>query len=114
MNKNDSNALGSRVKWAREKAKISQTELAKEVGLSQATLSDFEKGTTKTSKKIVEIAGVLGVDTTWLATGEGSPSPEKNSVQDLKDFAEIILQSTTLSQAHKIARLILKANAGAK
>ena len=66
---------------ARKEAKLSQSAVADRVGMSQPTYSELERGLSRTSGKLVEIARVLGVDPTWLATGKGSPKAPSAEVE---------------------------------
>lgn len=62
--------FGERLYTARKYAKLSQGELARQVGLSQSALAESEKigqGSTKT----LQLAAATGVDPQWLATGLG-------------------------------------------
>jgi len=64
-------AIGQRIKAAREQAHITQSELAKLIGLSTHYVSAIERGI-KTPKleTFVAIAKVLGVSTDWLLQSE--------------------------------------------
>ena len=53
--------LSERLVHARTKAGLSQESLAKSAGVSQGTIGHLEKGVTRSSKHLVEIAMVLGV-----------------------------------------------------
>ena len=64
-------SLGSRVLFARKRAQMSQTALAKKIGASQGTVAHIENGRNNETKHIVELARVLRVRAEWLATGEG-------------------------------------------
>lgn len=63
--------LKDRLKHARKQQKLTQVDVAKSVGITQATYSELERGLVKSSGKIVEIAQVLKVNPNWLATGQG-------------------------------------------
>lgn len=84
--------IGQRVRRARNHAGLTQAKLAKAVGLRQATISELEKGESRSSAYLVHIAKACGVSAHWLATGEGDmlgkvtelrPSyrPEKDEVE---------------------------------
>ena len=64
--------VGSRIKEARRYLGLSQSELAKKVGLTQATLSDLESDKSKGSSRLASIAHALKVRPYWLETGRGS------------------------------------------
>lgn len=63
--------LKDRLKYARKNANITQAEIAKNIGITQASYSEIERGLVKSSGKIVELAQILKVNPHWLATGQG-------------------------------------------
>lgn len=64
-------AIGQRIKAAREQAHITQSELAKSIGLSTHYVSAIERGI-KTPKleTFVELAKILRVSADWLLESE--------------------------------------------
>jgi len=62
-------ALGKRVREARERSGLTQEELARKVGMTQAAIHALEKRDSQGSRKIAELAKALGVDMGWLANG---------------------------------------------
>lgn len=67
-------SIGERIRSARKRAGMTQSELAKKVGMKQATLSQLETGESEGSKLIVGLAHHLGVSAIWLQTGRGEPT----------------------------------------
>lgn len=65
--------LKDRLKRARKNAGLTQVELAERAGIKQASVSEIERGITRTSGHIVKLAQICGVDPVWLAEGSGSP-----------------------------------------
>ncbi|WP_440590609.1 XRE family transcriptional regulator [Rheinheimera fenheensis] len=63
-------SVGKRVKEARQAAKLSQADLAKQVGITQPTLSELERGISQSSTHLISIAKICGVDPNWLLTGQ--------------------------------------------
>lgn len=63
--------LGSRIKAARVRAKLTQVELAKIVGCSQQTIVDIEARSSR-SRFLPAIANALGESLEWFESGEGS------------------------------------------
>ncbi|MGB5955404.1 LexA family transcriptional regulator [Pseudomonas sp.] len=61
-----------RLKAARKHAKLTQAELSKAVGITQASISDLERGKSASSTFSASIARICGVSALWLETGEGS------------------------------------------
>jgi len=66
--------LADRLKWARQKADLSQEELGKKAGVSQSTIGNLEAGTRNSARRLPQIAAVLGVNALWLAEGRGEPA----------------------------------------
>lgn len=71
---NEKMIFGERLKQARLEAGLSQGDLAKLVGVKQATVAEAE-AVGKSSKKILEYAKALKVNPDWLATGKGRMKP---------------------------------------
>lgn len=83
---NEEVTIGDRIKEARLKAKLSQTELADLIGVAQNTLSAYEAGRRiPTLKKMDELAKHLDVKTSWLR-GEIEYTPSQ------KEFLTFIEQ----------------------
>lgn len=68
--------LRERVAWARNRAKLTQKQLADHVGISRQAIKQWEdKDGTKSldAANAIRAARALNVDPLWLATGEGEP-----------------------------------------
>lgn len=65
-----SGTIGSRVKAARLRAGLTQTELAQAAGCSQQTIVDIE-ARSRTSRFLPAIARALGESVDWFETGDG-------------------------------------------
>lgn len=66
--------LGQRLKQARDYAKLSQTDLATQLGISRYTVANYENGATVPERaKIIAWALICGVDLEWL---QGPPDQE--------------------------------------
>lgn len=64
--------IGHRVKECRELKRLSQGELARRVGVTQPSISDWETGKSEPSVDNLRILAVeLNVWFEWLATGRG-------------------------------------------
>jgi transcriptional regulator with XRE-family HTH domain len=64
--------IGPRIKESRELKQLSQGELARRVGVSQPTISDWENGKTEpTVDNMRALAVELNVWFEWIATGRG-------------------------------------------
>ncbi|MDR5611386.1 MULTISPECIES: helix-turn-helix transcriptional regulator [unclassified Arsenophonus] len=67
-----------RIRQARNNNKITQESLGKRIGVSKATISQWESGTTEPNgKNLVSLAKALGVTVEWLLNGS-EKNPEAN------------------------------------
>lgn len=82
--KKDKRSLQERLKEARLKTNLSQDDVAKAVGMSQANYSDFEAGKQEGTTYIVEIADVLRVNPRWLVLGVADQSNPSISALELE------------------------------
>ncbi len=63
--------IGEKIRQAREKLGLSQAELASKVGVSQAAISQFEKGSARPSLLVfIRLSRVLGLSMEQLITEE--------------------------------------------
>lgn len=69
-------SVGNRLKEARREAGLTQIQLGKRVGMSQASISDLENGESAGTTNIATLAAVLGVSPLWLQEGRGPKRPE--------------------------------------
>lgn len=71
--------FGERLMEARKAAKLTQSQLAKKVGMSQSALAEAEK-TGQGSQYLAQLAQAMGVNPVWLATGKGGKQFEPSNV----------------------------------
>lgn len=76
--------LKDRLKRARKNAGLTQVELAERAGIKQASISEIERGLTRTSGHLIKLAQICGVDPVWLADGTGSPEGNYSLTTDKK------------------------------
>lgn len=97
-------SLGQRIKSLRIARGLSQTRLAKAVGVTQGALSQIELGTVHSVKAetLVRLAGKLAANPQWIQTGQGSPiANELNSVEE----SEVLAVYRALTTPHRGAWL---------
>lgn len=68
------NTLAERLKFARQIRGLSQSSLAKAVGVSQTAIQKIESGKAAQTTRLMDLAGALQVRPQWLANGEGEMS----------------------------------------
>lgn len=64
--------LSERLNRALELTGISQSELARRIGIKQQSISQISSGKSARSRYTTQIAEALGINVHWLATGDGS------------------------------------------
>lgn len=73
-------SLGDRLRKARDHARLSQSELAARVGISRASVTNYETSRTAPNRPVLlSWAITCGVSLDWLA---GSPHPGLTNVSD--------------------------------
>ncbi|MND90049.1 putative HTH-type transcriptional regulator [compost metagenome] len=75
-----------RIKAARRHAGLTQAQLAKLVGIDQASVSDLERGRSQRSSYNASIAKACGVSAIWIESGSGpmvSGTTEQSNVKDV-------------------------------
>jgi transcriptional regulator with XRE-family HTH domain len=107
--------IGHRIRGSRESKGISQGELARRLGVSQPSVSDWENGKSEPSvDNLRALAVELDVWFEWLATGRGSQAyvphlqpPQEYRIQPSPPNDERDLQAIyrRLEPARKVALL---------
>lgn len=83
--------LGERARERRLELKMTQRDVAKAAGLSQATISDIERGRNHKSTEITALARALKTSPNWLADERGSKTLSATSnVEDGPEFKKPI------------------------
>ncbi len=97
-------SIGSRIRQAREARHLKQGELAKAIGIAQASLSLLESGRSASPKgtTLTELARVLHVEPSWILTGRG---PMTSDEQQKPDQPEILQIWQALGRAKRAALL---------
>ena len=107
--------LKDRLKLARKNAGITQAQVAEAItGLSQPAYSELERGVSKSTSKIVELASLYKVNPEWLSSGIGEMNDEtdKNDKSPIGDYEHIIIGQSTQYPLVKIKYLDIKASCG--
>lgn len=80
--------FSERFRWARDRAEVTQQQIADRCGISNRTISAWENGKADgiLAENLFCVADFLRVNPRWLATGRGSSDPESALG---KDFAEL-------------------------
>lgn len=79
----ESNILGKRIKYLREKQNLTQIELSKLLNIGNTTLSQYESGQRVPSDEIkAKIADFFGVTIDYLLGRTDNPNPTEDSTID--------------------------------
>lgn len=84
--------LSERVRLALNDSELSQSDLARRVGIAPASVNGWLSGSTKSLKAETanKAAKALGVNTLWLISGQGEMKPTANQNQQPKDDVVIL------------------------
>ena len=119
--------FGDRVAAAREMADMTQSELARRLGVKVSTLRSWENDLSEPrANRLSTMAGLLNVSMTWLINGQGdgleAPKEEAaleasahdilNEIRDLR--ADMVARAEQLSRLEKKLRTTLKEEAGGR
>ena len=75
--------LSMRIRAARQRVDLSQTELAKHLGVSRTAVANWESIKSRTrpsSERLEAISHLTGVSWEWLATGRGSAKVSDDNI----------------------------------
>ncbi|WP_313415878.1 S24 family peptidase [Stenotrophomonas sp.] len=103
--------LAERLVAARERSGLSQTALAKSVGISQQAIAQLESGKAKKTGALAEIARSLDVDPLWLALGVGDmlgappqgPQADDNEYTDVTGYSQAVGLGAAGAEAEEYA-----------
>jgi len=87
---NDSTLVGYQIVKARETKGLSSLQLAKRVGVEEATLLNWEnERSSPRANRLAQVAGILGVPLAWLIAGGEDEDVNEYDTPDLKETASI-------------------------
>jgi transcriptional regulator with XRE-family HTH domain len=124
---------GERIRLARKWAGLNQDEVATRMGLSRASISNWELGQGIKRGNLLSFAQIAGVSAEWLMTGEPNLAPKGEKASDQASVSGSLIDVVQLErliaaafellgkpslQAEELAKAILKAavipNSGAQ
>lgn len=109
----DAATFGDRVAGAREHAGMTQTQLARRLGVKKSTLRGWEEDMSEPrANKLSMMAGLLNVSIMWLLTGEGDGmngpvADDADTAADLRELAAELraIRGEMRASAERAARL---------
>lgn len=101
-------SMSSRIRRARTLASLTQSELARRVGVERSAVTQWERerGTSPSVSHLVQIACETAVCFEWLATGRGPSRPETGTFDVavmIQDYARDELESQVLIGLRRMA-----------
>lgn len=102
--------MANRIRRARALARVSQSQLAAQVGVTRSAVAQWEsKANVRPSMDhLSSVAIVTGVQFEWLATGRGSIKPEGDQAHARTDFKEFAQSDTETRLLALLRRLSAK------
>lgn len=89
----EATTFGDRVTGAREASGLSQSELARRLGVKVKTVRGWENDQSEPrANKLQMLAGMLGVSIMWLLSGEGEGLDGPETVHPLSDDLSAVLK----------------------
>ena len=77
--------LGARIADARTAAGRTQTDIANQLGVKVSTVDKWERGSASPrSNRLTALAGILGVNLSWLIVGHGDEPTSTDDLDDIK------------------------------
>ena len=107
----DAATFGDRVAGARDAMGMTQTQLARRLGVKKATVIGWEQDVSEPrANKLSMMAGLLNVSIKWLLTGEGEgvdTPEEEDAPADLRDAVQELraIRGEMRTMAERAARL---------
>lgn len=102
-------SMSSRIRRARTLAGLTQSEVARRLGVQRSAVTQWERdqGTTPSVNHLAQIACETNVCFEWLATGRGASRPETGAFDAavvIDDYARDELESRVLIGLRRVAR----------
>ena len=108
----DKATFGDRLAAARENSNLSQSDLAKRLGVKNSTIKSWENDNSEPrANRLSMLAGLLNVSITWLISAEGSgveaPSKLDRSADSLQEVVKElrILRLNMIKSVERIDKL---------
>lgn len=101
--------MSSRIRRARSLKGITQTELARRIGVQRSAVTQWEReeGTSPSVVHLAQIACETGVCFEWVATGRGQCHPDEGLLDNAlmtSDFARDDMESRLLDGFRRVPR----------
>lgn len=98
-------SIGNRVRGRRKELGMTQVDLARSCGITQASLSNIETGETKSLRgmTLLALARALRTTTRWIMSGKGPHEPEPQLSAQEERLLELFLDLSDTNRAAVLA-----------
>lgn len=101
-------SMPTRIRRARRAAKLSQAQLATQLGIQRSAVAQWEQlhGTSPSVDHLVRLAVLTGMCFEWLATGRGQARPGEGDFDEavtMRDFAQNEIESQVLESIRRLS-----------
>lgn len=101
----EGSSVGNRLRTARKKAGLVQSQLAEKTGLSESHISQIETDKRQPSRAAMKLlSGALGIREQWIATGEDPIQREEEAVGVWREAQAIYKKTSGPAHLRKIKR----------
>jgi transcriptional regulator with XRE-family HTH domain len=115
MSKNDetsATAIGERLRWAREQAGLTQTQIARMLKYHRPTISQIEAGQRIVRPdEIARFASLYGVQEAWIIHGDSGIAADQNARVEIAARELAKLRKEDLDTILKVIR-VMRSNKG--
>lgn len=94
--------LKDRLKLARKNAGLTQSELADRAGIKQSSVSEIERGLSRSSIHLIKLAQICNVDPVWLSEGAGRARHHAEDMAAISDKKHAALANRALDSMSNV------------
>lgn len=100
-------SINDRISLILDELKITKTEFAKKLKVSQQYISKLTNTGTPSDMLIEDICEKFGIDEDWLRTGEGEMFEQLTEKEEIMRYAALLLKNSDSTVASAIQALIV-------
>ena len=93
--------MGKRLRWARERLGMSQIDVAAKLGITNISVSNYERGHREPDfATLIRLAELYNVSVQWLVTGS-DVSPQQTDIYDMLQRDDCTYRNVPLTEGDK-------------
>ncbi len=93
--------MGKRLRWARERLGMSQIDVASKLGITNISISNYERGHREPDNAtLIRFAELYNVSVQWLVTGS-DVTPQQTDIYDLLQRNDCTYRNVPLTEEDK-------------